>query len=104
MLAVSSAPLAQHVDDALPGLKGDNRREVASRTSITIEGVEAEEVKVWDRLSHNQPEHLLFIANGGNLFVMTHALAGREHSVAAYEVARASLRFVPEGGVPQIAR
>lgn len=101
---VSSAPLGKHVDDALPGLTGDNRREVASRTSITIEGVEAEEVKVWDRLSHNQVEYLLFIANGGSLFLMTHAMAGREHSIAAYEVARASLRFVQEPGVPQIAR
>jgi hypothetical protein len=101
---VPSAPLGQLVDAALPGLKGDNRREVASRTSITIEGVEAEEVKVWDRLSHNQPEYLLFIANEGNLFLMTHALAGREHSIAAYEAARASLRFVREPGVPQIAR
>ena len=92
------------MDQALPVYVNDSRHEVASRTLITIDGVEAEEVKVWDRLSHSVPEYLLFIADGGHLFMMTHALAGREHSIAAYDAARTSLRFVRETGGPQIAR
>jgi hypothetical protein len=58
------------VDRALVQLGHDQRRDIASRKRVTLEGREFLVVDTWDRLSHDYRRRHAFVINQGHLLVV----------------------------------
>lgn len=88
------APLGRIVDDALPRLGHDQRREVKSRRAIEGNGREMMMVETWMALTHSNPGCLFVVVNGGRVLALRCDRCEGE-AFDAFERLAASLQFPP---------
>jgi hypothetical protein len=72
----------------------DQRREVKSRRTVTIDGRDAVDVETWNRLDHTNPQRILFVRNDGDLLALHTAGMALDDTLAAFDAIRGSLHFV----------
>lgn len=78
---------------ALAGPHHDQRREVRTRRTVTIDHYEAMDIETWNRLDHGWPQRLLFLRVDDDLFALhTPGLADTD-TVKAFEAILGSLHF-----------
>jgi hypothetical protein len=82
-------------DAALAELGHDERRSVAGRRRVAIDGREALRVDTWDRLSHQYQSRHLFVMNEGHLLVARTELGGFSEMEGALDTLTGSLAFRP---------
>ena len=80
---------------ALGGAGSDQRREVKSRRTITIDSHEAVDIETWNRLDHTWPQRLLFLRVDGDLFALHTPGRADADTVTAFEAILDSLHFIP---------
>jgi hypothetical protein len=66
----SGVELEDFVDRALVLLDHDQRRDIATRKRVTLDGREFLVVDTWDRLSHDYRRRHAFLINQGHLLVV----------------------------------
>lgn len=91
------------IKQALKNLREDDRREIASRDSLLIDGREARALATWDLVSHQYPKHFLFVMNERSLLALHTAQGRLELMDSVFEGLRNSLAFVDTldiGGQP----
>jgi hypothetical protein len=80
-------------EPALASLQDDQRREVKSRRTLTIDNHNAMDIETWNRLDHTWPQRLLFIrADDDLLAIQTMRLADAD-TVKAFESIRDTLHL-----------
>jgi len=79
----------------LGGAGGDQRREVRSRRTVTVDLYEAVEIETWNRLDHTWPQRLLFLRVDGDLFALHTPGRADADTVKAFEAILGSLHFTP---------
>jgi len=84
--------LSKLVDEILPELGYDQRREVKSRKRMRVDGREAIAVEIWMALTHTSPSRLLIVLNDGRLLALRY---DREEKIAspAFDSIVANLHF-----------
>ncbi|HEU4887101.1 MAG TPA: hypothetical protein VFV49_04380 [Thermoanaerobaculia bacterium] len=90
--ATQPAPLNRIVDDALPRLGHDQRREVKSREATEVAGREVMVVETWMTLTHADPRCLLVAVNAGRVLALRCDRCEGE-AFDAFERLAASLQF-----------
>lgn len=80
-------------DDGLASLQDNQRREVKSRTTVTIDNHEAMDVETWNRLDHTWPQRLLFVRAGDDLLALQTTRLVDAETLSAFESIRDSLHF-----------
>lgn len=63
-------PLDEIVDNALPVLGHDQRREVKWRRRIRVDGREGMALETWMTLTHEDPRRMLVLVNGGRVLAL----------------------------------
>jgi len=79
---------------ALGGAGGDQRREVRSKRTITIDSHQAVDIETWNRLDHTWPQRLLFLRVDGDLFALHTPGRADADTMAAFEAILDSLHFI----------
>ncbi len=87
-------PLPLLVDAGLAELGHDQRRDVKARRPMTVDGHEALDVETWNRLSHQNPERLMFVENDGYLLVLRTGQSADRETVRAFESVLDRLQFL----------
>lgn len=87
-----AVPLNWIVDDALPRLGHDQRREVKSRQPTEVNGREVMVVETWMSLTHGDPRCLLVAVNAGRVLALRCDRCEGE-AFDAFERLAASLQF-----------
>jgi hypothetical protein len=82
------------LDAALGRLKGDQRREVKSRTPMTIREHEAVDIETWNRLDHMWPQRFLFVRLDDQWLALHTPRLADAATMKAFEAIRDSLQFV----------
>jgi len=86
-----------HVDDvlapALEELDEDERRDIASRRHLDIQGRDVLVVDTWDRLHHDWRKRFALTINGGHLLVIRTAFGSFEEMEAEFDGLVESLTF-----------
>ena len=85
--------LDELVDWGMVELGHDQRREVKSRRTVTIDGREAVDVETWQRLDHTFPLRMLFVTADSGFLVLHTPRIANEESLKAFESIRDSLHF-----------
>jgi len=80
-------------EPALASLQDDQRREVKSRRSLTIDNHDAMDLETWNRLDHSWPLRLLFIRADDDLLAIHTTRLADADTVKAFESIRDSLHF-----------
>ncbi len=75
------------------GVGHDQRREVKSRRTFTLDGREAVDIETWNRLDHTNPQRLLLVNDDGELLALHTEGMAFEDSLAAFEAILASIKF-----------
>jgi hypothetical protein len=78
---------------ALASLHDDRRREVKSRSPISIDNHEAMEIETWNRLDHAWPQRMLFVRADEDLLALQTTRLADAETVKAFESIRDSLHF-----------
>ena len=86
--------LDELVDWGLEAVGHDQRRDVKSRRTVTIDGREAMDVDTWNRLDHTNPQRILFVRDDGDLLALHTVRMAFADSLAAFDAIRDSLHFV----------
>jgi hypothetical protein len=79
----------------LGGAGSDQRREVRSRRTTTVDSHEAVDVETWNRLDHTWPQRLLFLRVDGDLFALHTPGRADADTMKAFEAILGSLHFIP---------
>jgi hypothetical protein len=79
---------------ALGGAGSDQRREVKSRRTTTIDSHEAVDIETWSRLDHTWPQRLLFLRVDGDLFALHTPGRADADTMKAFEAILDSLHFI----------
>lgn len=80
-------------DDGLASLEDNQRREVKSRTAMTIDNHEAMDVETWNRLDHTWPQRLLFVRADDDLLALQATRLVDAETLSAFESIRDSLHL-----------
>jgi hypothetical protein len=75
------------------GVGHDQRREVKSRRTVTIDGREAMDIETWNRLDHTNPQRIFFVRADGDLLALHTAGMAFADSLAAFDAIRDSVHF-----------
>src|SRR5262245_18866329 len=78
---------------ALASLQDDQRREVKSRRTLTIDNHDAMDIETWNRLDHTWPQRLLFIRADDDLLAIHTTRMADADTVKAFESIRESLHL-----------
>lgn len=82
------------VDAALGRLSSDRRREVKSRTPMTIREHEAVDIETWNRLDHTWPQRFLFARVDDQWLALYTPRLADAATTKAFEAIRDSIHFV----------
>jgi hypothetical protein len=80
-------------EPALASLQDDQRREVKSRRTLTIDNHDAMDIETWNRLDHTWPQRLLFIRADDDLLAIHTTRLADADTVKAFESIRDSLHL-----------
>ena len=80
-------------DDGLASLQDNQRREVKSRTAMTIDTHEAMDVETWNRLDHTWPQRLLLVRADDDLLALQTTRMADADTLSAFESIRDSLHL-----------
>lgn len=86
--------LDELIDWGLAAVGHDQRRDVKSRRTVTIDGREAMDIETWNRLDHTNPQRIFFVTDDGDLLALHTVRMAFEDSLAAFDAIRDSLHFV----------
>jgi hypothetical protein len=89
-----TADVDAYVDWGLATVGHDQRREVKSRRTITIDGRDAIDIETWNRLDHTNPQRILLVIDGGDLLALHTERMAFADSLAAFDALRDSFHFV----------
>ena len=78
---------------SLTSLSDDQRREVKSRSAMTIDSHEAMDVETWNRLDHTWPQRLLFVRADDDLLALQTTRLADAETLKAFESILDSLHF-----------
>jgi hypothetical protein len=79
---------------ALASLHDEQRREVKSRRTITIDNHEAMDIETWNRLDHTWPQRVLLVRADDDLLALHTTRFADADTLKAFESIRDSLHFV----------
>ena len=71
----------------------DDRREMKSRRAVTVDGREAFDIEIWNRLDHTNPQRIFLVIDDGDLLALHTERMAFEDSMAAFDAIRASFHF-----------
>ena len=80
-------------ETALASLFDDQRREVKSRQSMTVDNHEALDVETWNRLDHAWPQRLLLVRADDDLLALETTGRADDQTTKAFDSLRDSLHF-----------
>ena len=83
----------------LTQLGHDQRRDVKSRRTLTVDGHDAVEIETWSRLDHTYPQRFLFVADSGDLLALHTPREADAASAKVFESVSDSLHFLAPGPV-----
>ena len=81
------------LESALASLQDDQRRDVKSRRTLTIDNHDAMEIETWNRLDHSWPQRLLFIRADDDLLAIHTTRLADADTVKAFESIRESFHL-----------
>ena len=82
------------IEWGLTAVGHDQRREVKTRRTITIDGREAVDIETWSRLDHTNPQRILLAKDARDLLALHTERMALQDSLAAFDAIRDSFHFV----------
>ena len=82
------------IEWGLAGAGHDQRSEVKSRRTLTIDGRQAISVETWYRLDHTNPQRLLLVSDDSDLLALYTVRWANDETLEAFDAIRDSLHFV----------